>query len=77
MLEAEFVKWLLFALLGTGIWFMKRTLDKIEARQDAADLEIRRVKEEYLHKNDFKDFKSELRGMFEEIKQNIRDLKAH
>lgn len=36
-------------------------------------VEIQNVKNEYLHKNDFKEFKVELRAMFEELKRDIKD----
>lgn len=77
MSELEFVKWAMLALMGLAVWFMKRTLDKNEERLSTAEKEIALIKSDYLHKNDFKDFKSELRGMFEEIKQDIRAIKGH
>lgn len=77
MSELEFVKWAVFGLMGLGIWFMKRTLDKNEERLSATEKEIALIKSDYLHKNDFKEFKIELRGMFEEIKNDIRTIKGH
>jgi hypothetical protein len=74
MSELEFVKWAVFGLMGLGIWFMKRTLDKNEERLSATEKEIALIKSDYLHKNDFKDFKLELRSMFEEIRKDIRTL---
>lgn len=77
MTEFEFVKWAMIGLLSLGIWFMKRTLDKTEDKLADLDHEIQSIKTEYLHKNDFKEFKIELRGMFEEIRQDLRGLKGN
>ncbi len=82
MNELEFIKWAVVGLMSLGVWFMKRTLDRVEndvedckkeiskIRQD----ELQLIRQEYLHKNDFREFKSELRNMFEEIKTDIRSL---
>lgn len=77
MTELQFVNWALLALLSAGGWFMKRTLDNTERQILALELSVQQVKDNYLHKNDFKEFKSELRGMFEEIRQDIKELKKH
>jgi hypothetical protein len=77
MTELEFVKWLMLALLSLGVWLMKRTLDKNENKVSELEHEIQTIKTEYLHKNDFKEFKIELRGMFEEIRQDLRGLKGN
>lgn len=74
-MELELVKWGLYALLGLGGWLMKRTVDRIEHQVDELSKETQRIREDYLHKSDFKEFKIELRSMFEEIKQNIRSIK--
>jgi len=74
MSEIEFVKWAMLALLSLGGFFMKRTLDKIEKNQEDMSRDLQKVKDEYLHKTDFKDFKLELRSMFEEIRADIRGL---
>ena len=73
---SEFVttQWLALGAVSIVIWFLKRTIDKLEARLDHSETEIQTIKSEYLHKSDFKDFKTELRGMFEEIKNDIRSL---
>lgn len=60
---------------------MKRSIDENDAKirdlqesHKAIVLDLQTTKQNYLHKDDFKDFKIELRGMFEEIKQDIRSL---
>ena len=77
MADAEIIKWIVIGLMSVGVWFMKRTLDKTE--RDVEDIKdsIQKIKQDYLHKEDFKDFKTELRGMFEEIKSDIRALPKH
>ena len=77
MTEVEFVKWALISLLSLGVFFMKRTLDRIENEQLVVKQELQKVKEEYLHKSDFKEFKLELRSMFEEIRTDIRGLQKN
>ena len=74
MADAEVIKWIVLSLMSIGVWFMKRTLDKTE--KDVEDIKetIQKIKQDYLHKEDFKDFKTELRSMFEEIKSDIRAL---
>lgn len=77
MSEIEFVKWAIMALIGLGGWFMKRTLDKAESRLDSLEKANQVIREEYLHKNDFRDFKIELRSMFEEIRTDLKALQQH
>ena len=72
MNEIEFVKWAMLAALSLGGFFMKRTLDKIEQNQEDMQRDLQKVKDEYLHKTDFREFKLELRSMFEEIRSDIR-----
>jgi hypothetical protein len=67
-METEFIKWMLLAVLGGFSWFMKSTLTHMQE-------DIDMIKRDYLHKEDFKEFKTELRSMFEEIKTDIRSLK--
>lgn len=54
---------------------MKRTIDENEKRISALEKTASDIKQEYLHKDDFKEFKGELRGMFEEIRSDIRSLR--
>lgn len=75
MSEIELAKWIIMTALAGVIYFMKKTQDTNEKRIDDLEQSQQKIKEEYLHKNDFKDFKLELRGMFEEIKNDIRNLR--
>lgn len=49
-----------------------------ETKQTAAHAydQLQDVKVNYLHRDDFKDFKLELRSMFEEIKTDVKALKV-
>lgn len=77
MAEIEIVKWVITGLLGVALWFIRTMITT--TKDDIANLrkELDLVKQNYLHKDDFKDFKVELRNMFEEIKRDIRELKTH
>ena len=60
---------------GLAMWFMKRTIDKQDERLDNLEKGQSEIKTEYVHKTEFKDFRVELRELFQEIKQDIRELK--
>lgn len=79
--ELEIARWIVFGLMAAAVWFLKRTQESNEAKIKATEERIhelekatQEIKADYLHKSDFKDFKSELRSMFEEIRQDIRSL---
>lgn len=78
MTELEIIKWVVFGLMGLAVWYTKRTIDDYEKRISSLEEEQDRIKSNYLHKDDFREFKQELRGMFEELKADIRSLqKGH
>ena len=77
MTEAEILKWLIMLCLGGFVWFVKRTVSNAEDDIKSLKTELQTVKEKYLHKDDFRDFKLELRTMFEEIKNDIKSLRKH
>lgn len=74
----EYIEFLLATvglLGGLAVWFVKRTVDQHDERIKVLQEQVGIIKNEYLHKNDFKEFKVELREMFHEIRQDIKDLK--
>jgi hypothetical protein len=73
--EGEVVRWIILAAFGAVGWFMKRTINEQQERITALEKDQQRIREDYLHKNDFKDFKVELRSWFDEIKTDIRGLR--
>lgn len=83
-MDFEALKWIAMGLLSTVVYFLKRTVDQTETAlmehkiaQTQLQTEVQTIKNEYLHKNDFKDFKQELRGMFDDLKADIRGLREH
>lgn len=82
MTEIEIVKWIVMAVMGIAVWFFKRNLDTVDKRMEAihseltsTKVDLQTVKREYLHRDDFREFKTELRTMFEEIKRDLKDVK--
>lgn len=67
--DIEIVKWMVMGALGFVAWWLQNSITKLQTQVE----EIRR---DYLHKDDFKEFKTELRLMFDEIKRDLRDIKA-
>ena len=76
-MEREVVQWLIFAAFAGVSWFMKRTIDQSDREVQNLKQTVQQIKEQYLHKDDFKEFKTELRGMFEELRLDIRNLQKH
>lgn len=74
-MDQEVIQFLIISAFGGVFWFMKRTMDKADERILQLEKDLVQVKSEYLHKDEFKDFKMELRSMFEEIKTDIRLLR--
>lgn len=79
-MEFELFKWIVVTLLGVAGYFLKRNIDQLdkdllEHKQKYVVLQkdVQTIREEYLHKNDFKEFKIELREMFNELKNDIRN----
>jgi hypothetical protein len=77
MTDLEIIKWIAVGLMSLGVWFMKRTLDRVEDDVDTCKKDIQKIREDYLHKNEFKEFKSELKDMFEVIRADIRAINKH
>jgi hypothetical protein len=77
MADTEVLKWIIMTIFGFVVWFMKRDIDSKDQRITILEQAQQDLPKNYLHKDDFKEFKVELRGMFEEIKSDIRELKRH
>lgn len=75
MTESQILQWFVFGLMGVAVWFMKNNIMESKDRLTKLESELSSVKQNYLHRDDFKEFKVELRGMFEEIRKDIRSIK--
>jgi hypothetical protein len=76
-MELEVLKWVVMLLLGVGGWFMRNMVSNTQEDIKYIKQDIDKLKQEKLSKDDFKEFKVELREMFNEIKTDIRDLKSN
>lgn len=79
-MEIEILKWALIGLLSVSTYLLKRTVDQMDtALKDhkiahaALSIDVQNIKNEYLHKNDFREFKMELWSRFDDLKKDIRD----
>lgn len=64
------VRWFLTGAMGLVLWFGKRTLDDNASRIKALEAD----RSNYIHKDNFKEFKEEIRQLFSEIKADIKEL---
>lgn len=76
VVETELIKYLITGALGIIVWFLKRTVDENATKVDNLKSEIDRIKMDYLLKIDFREFKTELRDMFEEIRKDIHAIRG-
>lgn len=76
MFEFKITEFIFMSLFGGFVWLTKRAIGDVESKIKQVETDLRDVRENYLHKSDFKEFKTELRLMFEEIKADIKDLKS-
>ena len=77
MTPLELAAGVVSVLLSIAFFFTKRLISQLEDKQLYLEREVAGIKENYLHKTDFREFKVELRSMFEEIKTDIRSLPKH
>lgn len=75
MVELEIIKWGFTGLLAALLWFVRNEYMRQQKEITALKVQIDHIKENYLHRDDFKEFKEELRIMFQEIKTDIKELK--
>jgi hypothetical protein len=81
-MDLEVLKWLSMAVLSFFGWLMKmklsdqdKTIRAIQEDLRAVNGDLQNVKQTHLHKDDFKEFKIELREMFESIRSDIRNIR--
>jgi len=80
-MDLDTFKWLVMFGLGIGGYLMKRSINENDSKihdlqesQKRTVAELQEIRHTHVHKDDFKDFKVELRGMFEEIRTDLRSL---
>lgn len=73
-MEAEIIKWLVLSAFGIIGWFMQRTLTQHEEKLNSLEKTQQDHRDAFLLKEDFKEFKDELRHMFATIQTDIRKL---
>lgn len=81
-IEIKILEWVIMTIIGGGGYLLKRTVDHQDSRVTLLEKQhleklqvISEIKQNWVHKEDMKEFKAELRSMFEEIKSDIRELK--
>jgi hypothetical protein len=77
MSELELVKWGFILILGGFTFMIQRELKAKDQSIQQLQTEVQNIKTNYLHRDDFKEFKVELRSMFDEIRKDIRSLNTH
>lgn len=80
-MDWQYVSIILTIILGIGGFLMKRSITEndnkirdLQVSHKELANELQHTKQTYLHKDDFKEFKVELRGMFDELRSDIRSL---
>lgn len=76
-MDSETLHWVVTLLMGGLVTLFKYTASQFQKDVDLLKTEVKVLQETRLHKDDFKEFKLELRAQFDEVKQAIRDLKTH
>ena len=76
MEQLEYINWLFYAIMGGFGYMLKRELNTKDEQIKVLNDAVTEIRRDYLHRDDFKEFKQELRDMFIDIKEDIRSLKA-
>ena len=74
-MDSETIRWIFTGLMGVIMWFWKHNIDGNTTAVAMLKAEIQHLKDTRLHKDDFREFKHELRAQFEEIKIALKELK--
>lgn len=76
MEAAVLVSFIINGLLGTAMYFMKLNNDHIKERMQKNESEVGFLRENTLRKEDFKEFKAELRIWLDEMKADVKEALA-
>lgn len=74
-MSTEIILIIINVVIGGLAWFFKRELFAYDKRIERLENEINTIKVAYLLKDDFREFKIELKSMFEDIKQDIHSIR--
>lgn len=74
MNDFEIIRWAIYGLIAIVLWFLRTTIVKVQSDIESVQKDITSIKTDYVHRNDFKEFKIELRLLFDELKQSIKDI---
>ena len=74
MSELAIGSMILSAVLGLVQWFFQQTISDIKRENKDLRDKLDTIQKDYLHKDDFKEFKIELKAMFDELRKDIRAL---
>ena len=74
MAEIHLLNWIVASIFAVFGWFLRRTIVMLEDKSTKLEQDINDVKLTYLHKEEFKEFKNELKGMFLDLKNDLRAL---
>lgn len=77
MLDAETVRWVLTGIGGVVMYLWQRSLNTSQKEISDLQVDVQLLKDTRLHKDDFKDFKIELRTQFQDLKEAIKALTPH
>lgn len=72
--EIHVLNWIVASVFAVFGWFLRRTIISAEDKITQLEKDIQDVKLSYLHKEEFKEFKNELKSMFVELKTDLRTL---
>ena len=75
MTELEIIRWAFLLVIGVLGYLMKRNIESAEARITKLETDMDNFRANYLHKDDFREFKQELRDMIDEIRKDIHALR--
>lgn len=75
MTELEIIRWGFMVLLGAFGYMLKRELAKKDSEITELRIDIQKIKDTYVHSESFKEFKADLRAMFNELKEDIKALR--
>ncbi len=73
------IQWILMGIMaavGGGLmWFLQKTITDLETSIASNDNAIQKVRDDYVHKTEFRDWRDEFRQMLREIQLDVKALR--